>query len=379
MGRSSAAERMTRRSSPSRAAASAITLAVAKPKQRGKGGTNVSEREYVGIDLHRRRSVIVRVDQQGKHLSTVRVANNPVEVMTAVSAAGPNPEIVVEATFGWYWLVDLLQEAGCSVHLASPSQLNWGNRRVKNDERDALDLVRKLRLGELPEAWIAPPEIRQLRELVRYRAKAVRLRSGLKAQVHGVMGKEGILPGLGDMFGPGGQKLLDAMDMADNYLTRVESLRDLIEIYDREIGMLDRQIHRQLKDHSGYQAIQVIPGVGKVIAAIMVAEIGDVTRFSSPDKLCSWAGLTPKHYESDTKVVRGRVTKQGSKLLRWAAIEAVSANHGGTRLQADYHRIAERRGKQKGRVAVARRLLTLVFYGLRDGTIRSLQSQQDAA
>ena len=136
------------------------------------------------------------------------------------------------------------------------------------------------------------------------------------------MDKEGILPGLGDMFGPEGQKLLDAMDMADPYMTRVESLRDLIEIYDREIAMLDRRIHQQLKDHPGYNAIQIIPGVSRVIAAIMVAEIGDVSRFSSPEKLCSWAGLTRKHYESDTKVIRGRVTKQGSKLLRWAAIEA---------------------------------------------------------
>jgi transposase len=167
--------------------------------------------------------------------------------------------------------------------------------------------------------------------------------------------------------------------MAPNYTTRVESLRDLIEIYDREITMLDRHIHRQLKDHRGYQAIQAIPGVGPVIAAVMVAEIGDISRFSSPEKLCSWAGLTPKHYESDTKVVRGRVTKQGSKLLRWACIEAVSRYRGGPRLRADYYRIAERRGKNKARVAVARRLLTLVFYGLRDGTIRSLQPAQDAA
>src|SRR5262249_2154904 len=240
--------------------------------------------------------------------------------MAAVNAAGANPEVVVEATFGWYWLVDLLQEMDCSVHLASPSQLNWGNRRVKNDERDALDLVRKLRLGELPEAWIAPPEIRQVRELVRYRAKAVRPRSGLQAQVQGVMGKEGIIPGLGDMFGPKGQKLLDAMDMAPNYTTRVESLRDLIELYDREITMLDRQIHRQLQAQPGYMAIQYIPGVGRIIAAIMVAEIGDVRRFSSPEKLCSWAGLTPKHYESDTKVVRGRVTKQAPKQCRCADI-----------------------------------------------------------
>jgi len=110
------------------------------------------------------------VDQHGNHLSAKRVVNDPVEVMAAVAEAGDGPEVVLEATYGYYWLVDLLEELGARIHLANPSGLNWGNRRVKNDERDALDLVKKLRLGELPEAWIAPPEIRELRELVRYGA-----------------------------------------------------------------------------------------------------------------------------------------------------------------------------------------------------------------
>ena len=338
----------------------------------------MSEREYVGIDLHRRRSVIVRVSRDGQHLSTIRVANNPAEVLAALAEAGPNPEVVVEATYGWYWLVDRLQEEGATVHLAHPNGLNWGNRRVKNDERDALDLVKKLRLGELPEAWIAPPEVRELREIVRYRAKAVRLRSGLKAQVHAVMAKNGVLPARLDMFGLGGSAQLDALDLPHNYSLRIESLRDLIVFYDREIRTLETQINLQLRGHAGYRAIQAIPGVGPVFGAIFVAEIGDVGRFDSAEKLCSWAGLTPKHRESDTKVIRGRVTKQGSKLVRWAAIEAVSKNHGGTRLQADYHRLAERRGKLKARVAVARKLLTLVYYGLRDGTIRSLQTEEAA-
>jgi transposase len=341
----------------------------------------VSERQYVGIDLHRRRSVIVRVDREGNHLSTVRVANDPLEVARAVEAAGPNPEVVVEATYGYYWLVDLLEELGATTHLANPSGLNWGNRRVKNDERDALDLVKKLRLGELPEAWIPPPAVRELRELVRYRAKAVRLRSGLKAQVHAVMAKNGVLPARYDMFGPGGLAQLDALgdQLPVNYAIRIDSLRDLIEIYDREVATLERAIHRQLKDHPGYQAILQIPGVGPTLGAVFVAEIGDVSRFSSAEKLCSWAGLTPKHRESDTKVIRGRVTKQGSKLVRWAAIEAVAKNRGGTRLQADYHRIAERRGKQKARTAVARKLLVYVYYGLRDGVIRSLRPTEEAA
>lgn len=193
------------------------------------------------------------------------------------------------------------------------------------------------------------------------------------------MAKEGILPSRCDMFGPGGQEQLSSMEVADNYRTRVESLRDLIELYDREIAMLEREIHIQLKDDPGYNAIMEIPGVGRTLGAVFVAEIGDVTRFSTPQKLCSWAGLTPKHFESDTKVVRGRVTKQGSRLVRWAAIEAVSKNRGGRRIQADYRRIAERRGKQRARTAAARRLLIYVYYGLRDGVIHSLRAQSDVA
>jgi len=93
----------------------------------------------------------------------------------------------------------------------------------------------------------------------------------------------------------------------------------------------------------------------------------------------SWAGLTPKHRESDIKVVRGRVTKQGSRLVRWAAIEAVAKKRADNRLHEDYLRIAERRGKAKARVAVARKLLMLVYYGMRDGVIHSLHTAEDAA
>ena len=93
------------------------------------------EREYVGIDFHRRRSVIVRVSAAGERLSVMRVDNDPVAIAAAVVEAGPSPEVVIEATYGWYWAVDLLQELGATVHLANPKALNWGERRVKNDVR----------------------------------------------------------------------------------------------------------------------------------------------------------------------------------------------------------------------------------------------------
>jgi transposase len=203
----------------------------------------------------------------------------------------------------------------------------------------------------------------------------VALRSGLKAQVHAVMAKQGILPGLDDMFGPGGQRLLDEMPLDRVYAVRVESLRDLIEIYDREVAMLEREIYTWLRDDKGYWAIQAIDGVGKTMAAIFLAEIGDVSRFATPDKLCSWAGLAPRHRESDTKVSRGRITKMGSTLVRWAAVEAVARYHGGAPIRGAYARIAARRGRKIARVAAARMLLTLVYFGLRDGEIRCLAHQ----
>jgi len=330
------------------------------------------EREYVGIDFHRRRSVIVRKSAAGEKLSSVRVVNDPWAIAAAVADAGPEPEVVIEATYGWYWIVDWLQAQGATVHLANPSGLNWGTRRVKNDEGDATDLVDMLRLGRLPEARIAPPATRELRELVRYRAKLVALRSGLKAQVHAVMAKEGVLPSVADMFGAAGNLQLDEMELGEAYATRVESLRKLIEVYDGEVAILERQIRERLRGDRGYRAIQAINGIGPTMAAILVAEIGDVSRFRSAAALCSWAGLTPKHRESDTTVRRGGVTKQGSRLVRWAVIEGTVRYHGGGKLAADFHKIAERRGKNKATVAIARKVLTLVYYGLRDGEIRCL-------
>ncbi len=150
------------------------------------------EKQYVGIDLHRRRSVIVRRTPAGETLETVRIVNDALLMAEQLAKAGPEPEVVLEATYGWYWVADLLADMGAKVHLAHPLGNNWGHRRVKNDERDATDLVDLLRLGRLAEAWIAPPAIRELREVVRYRAKLVAIRSGLKAQVHAVLAKEGV-------------------------------------------------------------------------------------------------------------------------------------------------------------------------------------------
>ena len=332
--------------------------------------------QVVGIDLHRRRSVIVRQTEAGERLSAVRIVNDPAELAAEIGRAGRRPEVVLEATYGWYWAADVLADAGARVHLAHPLGIKgFASRRVKNDVRDASDLADLLRMGRLPEAWIAPPAVRQLRELVRHRAKLVGLRSGLKAGVHAVLAKQGLRVPVTDLFGVRGRRELAAAPLDAPYRARVNSLCRLIDAYGWEIDLAAKLITQRLAKDPGYHTIQQIPGVGPTLAAVFVAEIGDVHRFGGPRQLCSWAGLTPWHRESDDKVHRGPITKQGSTLLRWAAIEAAQKLPDTGWLTATRAAITARRGRNIATVAVARKLLTLVYYGLRDGHIRCLATQ----
>jgi len=281
-------------------------------------------KQFVGIDLHRRRSVIVRMTDAGAPLETVRISNDVERLASVIARAGEAPETVPEATYGWYWAVDALQAGGASVHLAHPSGVKaFSYRRVKNDVRDATDLADLLRMGPLPEAWIAPPATRELRELVRHRARLVALRSGCKCEVHAVLAKCGIQVLMSDLFADPGSRLPEHLQAPAPYLARIGSLRRLIDDLDVEIDLFARLARGRLVADPGYRAVQTIPGIGPTLGAVFVAEIGEVTRFPSPAQLASWAGLTPKHHESDTHVHRGRITKQGSRLVRWAAIESV--------------------------------------------------------
>ncbi|HEV2243648.1 MAG TPA: IS110 family transposase [Streptosporangiaceae bacterium] len=340
-------------------------------------------RQVVGMDLHRHRSVLVRMSEDGRKLGTARITNSPAALRAELARAGENPRVVLEATYGWYWAADTLAAAGAEVHLAHPLGVKaYGYRRVKTDARDAANLADLLRMGRLPEAWITPREVRDLRELTRYRQKLVGLRSNCKDQVHAVLAKLGIAVTCSDLFGAWGSAWLDGLRLPQPYAGKVTSLRQQVGELTTEITMLSEVLADLLAGHRGYLVIQRLPGIGPVLAAVIIAEIGDVTRFRTPGQLASWSGLTPGHRESDIKVTRGHVTKQGSRLLRWALIEAIQRAPAGFPARDVKDAIIARRGKQArniAKVAAARRLLTLVYYGLRDGQIRCLPEPAAAA
>ena len=171
----------------------------------------------------------------------------------------------MEATWGWYWAADVIAECGARLHLAHPLGIaGYENRRVKNDIRDATLLADLLRLGRLPEAWVAPPEVRELRETVRYRAKLGRLRAGLKAQVHQTLGKEGVIPELDYICGAagsGGSTICGSATSTSSGSSRCAT--------DRALRPRDPPLRHPHppppKGHPGYEAIQALRGVGPVL------------------------------------------------------------------------------------------------------------------
>jgi transposase len=208
---------------------------------------------------------------------------------------------------------------------------------------------------------------------VRHRAKLVSLRSHCKAEVHAVLAKCGVQVLMSDLFGLAGTELLDRLDLPAPYAARIASLRRVMDDLDFEINVFAGIIGGRLAPEPGYTAVQKIPGIGPTLGAVLVAEIGDITRFAPASKLTCWAGLTPKHHESDTHVRRGRITEQGSRLAGWAAIESVKTVSKTSEVGVLRERVGDRRGRNIASVAAARLQLELVFYALRDGHVRALE------
>ena len=193
-----------------------------------------------------------------------------------------------------------------------------------------------------------------------------------------MLAKCGVQVLMSDLFGVAGTALLDSLELPAPYAARIASLRRVMEGLDFEIDLFAGLVRGRLARDPAYTAVQTIPGIGPALGAVFVAEVGDVHRFAAAEKLTCWAGLTPTHHESDTHVRRGRITKQGSRLVRWAAVESVQILPKTSHVGQIRDRVGARRGRNIGVVAAARRQLEYVYYALRDHHVRALHTQAAA-
>jgi transposase len=166
--------------------------------------------------------------------------------------------------------------------------------------------------------------------------------------VHAVLAKPGVPVTHPGIFGTGGGLWLDQPVLPAPYAAKVASLRALIAVLDGQIARLGREAADLLAASKGYAAVQELDGTGPVLAAVICAETGDVTRFGKPGQLCSWAGLTPRHYESGAKVIRGHCSEQGSRMLRRALTEAIQHQPAPARPRQARDAIIARRGPKRG-------------------------------
>jgi transposase len=222
-------------------------------------------------------------------------------------------------------------------------------------------LAQLLRADLLPEAWIAPARVRQLRALLRHRIGLVRLGTQLRNRIHAVAADHGYDRSASYWTGPGRGWLAGlelpaiSRELVTDYLAVIDGLAPLID-------RIDGELHQHARGDPRVKVLRTLPGVGEFTALVMVAEIGDITRFGSARKLASWAGLTPTVRGSDLKVRHGNISKQGSAWLRWVMNQAAQTAKRSPDFAATYSSIAKRRGKKIATIAISRKLVTRAWH-----------------
>jgi transposase len=295
-------------------------------------------------------------------LANRNVPNGVEPILEVIGGLPPGTPAAFEAAFGTGWLVELLEDYGFAPHLVHPLRCKAiASARLKNDKVDAAILAQLLRAGLLPEAWIAPPPVRQLRTLLRHRVQLVRLRTLLRNRIHAVLADHGHDRPAGCWSGPGRQWLA-SLELPAVCREVVQDRLALIDALEAVIDRLDWEIHQRARSDPRVKVLTQLPGAGPFTALVILAEIGDISRFGSARKLASWAGLTPTGRGSDRVARCGHISKQGPAWLRWVLCEAAQTAKRSPQFAPAFQAIARRRGKKTATTAVARKLLTRAWH-----------------
>jgi len=361
---------------------------------------SMSER-VCGVDVHRDLLVATILNESSKE--TKRFVNdaNDINNLKEWLKTHECRQAVMESTsIYWVPLYLALEDAGFDVMLANAHQVK-GIPGRKTDQSSSEWLAHLLRGGQVKPSYVPEKRVRELRELTRLRVKLVENRTAFKNRCQKVLNRVNIRLGsrLSDVFGKAGREILEGLmdgKTVDAILERTENrwlrkradeiktvargalsesdifiLKECTEM----VAHLSEKILRVearielLVDGQSVEIVSSVPGVGKRSAAAIVAEIGDAKRFSDGKKIASWTGLAPSVYQSAGTFVTGAITKMGSKWLRYVMVEVahVAVRVRDSRLRAFYLRVKARKGEKTAIVAVARKMLTIIWHLLVKG------------
>jgi transposase len=325
-------------------------------------------KEYIGVDLGKRKAVVVKKDRYGKITGRVTLPVTQAALERYFGKQDPRSQVVVEASGNWMFLYETIEKYTPQVVLAHPLKTRAiAEARIKTDTIDATTLAELLRLDGIPKAYIPPREVRDVREFLRYRASLVSLRMGLKNKIHAVLTKNAIECGWSNVLGKRSQQWLKTLPLRSCYRQEVDGYLRLGEVLTRLIAEITVKIKELVSASPQAQLLMTMPGISYYSALLILSEIGEIRRFPSTKHLCSYAGLVPSIYSSGSKSFHGRITKQGSRWLRWICVEiSVHAANGDARLQSLYRRVSRRRGFATAKIAVARKILAIIYAMLKN-------------
>ena len=319
-------------------------------------------RMFIGLDVHKDYLQAAVLDAEGNLVKQQRITNAREDILNFFQSYDKS-KVVIESSTTWYPIYQLLSDRH-DVTLSNPAKTKAiAQAKVKTDKVDALTLARLLRGGFIAESYIPPSNIMDLRQLVRYRAGLVRLRTIVKNKIHAQLLMRGIR--IDDYpFTKAYNAKLTALEdyKIDGYLKILKSLNHQITNASRKI--------RQIAEHDeASRLLMTIPGVGYYSALLIISEIGDVNRFPDSAHLCSYAGLTPSTHSSGGVTYHGHITKTGSRHLRWVLTECARTH---IRLNPDsnitrfYLKLMKRKGDSKAIVATSTKLLKIAYWLLKE-------------
>jgi transposase len=283
---------------------------------------------------------------------------------------GRELEVALEATTGWRFVVEELRRAGAVVHLAEPAETadrRGSKKRAKGDRADARHLRELLMVGRLPESWIPPDHILDLRARVRLRHTLSEQRSEWQQRIQATLYHHGC-PQRRMLMTAEGRAWLDEQPLPATAREQVTVAIAMVDALEVQIAPIDRELRAYARRQAGCKALMVHYGIGELTAVTILAELGDCTRFSSSRQAVRYAGLDITVYQSDRRRAPGHISRQGPPALRWALYEAAQVARRGERSpDRQYYLDAKQRiGGGRACLSVARKLLKRSYHTLRD-------------
>jgi transposase len=318
--------------------------------------------------VHRKRSPVAVIDQDGKVLANRNVNNGVTPILSVIGGLPPGTKAASGAASGGGWLAGLLEDYGVEPHLVHPLRCKAiASARRKND---------KGRRGDLGPAAAGGPAARGVDRAAggapAAGAAAAPGAAGAAADaaaqpIHAVLAGHGCDRPAGCRSGPG-REWLASLDLPAVSAEVIADAPALIDALESVTGRLDAEVRQHARSGPRVKVLAVLPGVGPFTALVLLAEIGDITRFASARKLASRAGLTPMGRGSDRTVRHGHIPGQGPAWLRWVMNQAAQTARHSPQFAAGYQSIARRRGTKIATTAVARKLLTRAWHLLTDAS-----------